>query len=365
MYHSSFTYLCIMNFRSGDKVRFLNEKGEGVITRITSSGVAYVDVDGFEIPFSLSELVPAFSPEEARKRSAGKPEKPAPEEGNEPAEEPHVQDRIPQSYSGVAEGVFLAVVPVDERRLLDCSLNIYLVNATAYHIMYTCSVKQSSGYVVISSGKMEAGREGLLKKIQRNELDKYAQLKVDTIFYSDGPYEHQPPVSELVKLKVVKFYKETTYVPNPFFDSRAYITPVSGYEALMQQEDYHESMKQQDIARLILEKERPHRKGPVSRKHPVNTGELEQEVDLHIEELVDDFRGMSNAEIITIQLGYFRQRLEEAIAGHVRKITFIHGVGNGRLKHEVRRLLSTYEGIRFHDAPYGRYGFGATEVIIR
>lgn len=354
-----------MNFRSGDKVRFLNEKGEGVITRITSSGVAYVDVDGFEIPFSLSELVPAFSPEEARKRSAGKPEKPAPEEENEPAEEPHVQDRIPQSYSGVAEGVFLAVVPVDERRLLDCPLNIYLVNATAYHIMYTCSVKQSSGYVVISSGKMEAGREGLLKKIQRNELDKYAQLKVDTIFYSDGPYEHQPPVSELVKLKVVKFYKETTYVPNPFFDSRAYITPVSGYEALMQQEDYHESMKQQDIARLILEKERPHRKGPVSRKHPVNTGELEQEVDLHIEELVDDFRGMSNAEIITIQLGYFRQRLEEAIAGHVRKITFIHGVGNGRLKHEVRRLLSTYEGIRFHDAPYGRYGFGATEVIIR
>lgn len=354
-----------MKFRSGDKVRFLNEKGEGVITRITSNGIAYVDVDGFEIPFSLTELVPAFSPEDARKRSAAKPAKPEPEEEDEAVEDHPVSDRILQPYTGAAEGVFLAVVPVDERRLLDSPLNIYLVNATAYHIMYTCSIRQSAGYVVISSGRMEAGREVLLKKIQRNELDKYSQIKIDTIFYSDGPYEHQPPVSELVKLKVVKFYKETTYVPNPFFDSRAYITPVSGYEALMQQEDYHESMKQQDIARLILEKERPHRKGPVSRKHIASSDELEQEVDLHIEELVDDFRGMSNAEIITIQLSYFRQRLEEAIVGHVRKIIFIHGVGNGRLKHEVRRLLSTYEGIRFHDAPYSRYGFGATEVIIR
>jgi hypothetical protein len=357
-----------MKFRSGDKVRFLNEKGEGVITRITSNGVAYVDVQGFEIPFALSELVPAFSPDKAGTKSAGKTAKNEPEEeyeseaavGYERLSEP-----IIQPYKGVAEGVFLAVVPADERRLLDCPLSIYLVNATVYNIMFTCSIRQPAGYLVISSGKLEAGREVLLKKIQRNELEKYSQLKVDALFYSDNPYDHQPPVSELVKLRVVKFYKETTYVPNPFFDSRAFITPVSGYEALMQQEDYHDSIKQQDIARLILEKERPHRKGSVSRKHITNTGELEQEVDLHIEELVDDFRGMNNTEIITIQLNYFRQRLEEAIAGQVRKITFIHGIGNGRLKHEVRRLLSTYEGVRFHDAPYSRYGFGATEVIIR
>lgn len=348
-----------MKFRKGDRVRFLNEKGEGVITRI-KGGIAHVDVDGFEIPYAMNNLVPAYTAENAPKR----PALPQPDQSEDRNETDHEEPaRIAPRYESISEGIFLAIVPADEKQLLTSPLSIYLINATAYNVLYTCCVKVTSGYRVLSSGKLEAGDEVLVKKIQRNELEKFAQLKTDVIFYSDDPFDHQPPASELVKLRIVKFYKESTYTDNPFFDRKAYITPISGYEAAAQHDDYHESIKQQDIARLILEKERKHTNRPVSK--PVTPGVLEEEVDLHIEELVDDFRGMSNSEIITIQLNHFRMRLEEAIAGHIRKITFIHGVGNGRLKHEVRRILGTYPGIRFHDAPYSRYGFGATEVLIR
>ena len=47
-----------MNFKIGDQVRFLNERGEGIITRIINKNTVGVTIeDGFEIPFDTSNLV--------------------------------------------------------------------------------------------------------------------------------------------------------------------------------------------------------------------------------------------------------------------------------------------------------------------
>jgi dsDNA-specific endonuclease/ATPase MutS2 len=96
----------------------------------------------------------------------------------------------------------------------------------------------------------------------------------------------------------------------------------------------------------------------------VKNQRLEKEVDLHIEELLDNWSGMSNAQLLDVQLRRVQQELDEAIANRYQRIIFIHGIGNGRLKAEVLRILGTYKGIRFHDASYQRFGFGATEVEI-
>ena len=87
------------------------------------------------------------------------------------------------------------------------------------------------------------------------------------------------------------------------------------------------------------------------------------EINLHIEELIDDYSRMSNAQIIQIQLRHFQKALDTAQNNSCRKLIVIHGVGNGRLKQEVRTILSD-ENLRFHDASFSKYGFGATEVII-
>ena len=94
--------------------------------------------------------------------------------------------------------------------------------------------------------------------------------------------------------------------------------------------------------------------------------ELEKEIDLHIEELIDDTRGMSSGEKLEMQLGHFQRELEKAILNkQTRKIIFIHGVGIGRLKQEIYHLLKSYDGLRYYDASYRKYGFGATEIVIR
>ncbi|MBM3436997.1 MAG: hypothetical protein FJY07_12365, partial [Bacteroidetes bacterium] len=58
-----------MKFKVGDKVKFLNERGGGIISKVISPGMVNVAIeDGFDIPVMISEIIkieseaPADSP---------------------------------------------------------------------------------------------------------------------------------------------------------------------------------------------------------------------------------------------------------------------------------------------------------------
>ncbi|MFL1012109.1 Smr/MutS family protein [Flavisericum labens] len=88
------------------------------------------------------------------------------------------------------------------------------------------------------------------------------------------------------------------------------------------------------------------------------------EVDLHINQLVKSTRGMTNHDMLTLQLDTARHKLEFAIANRIQKVVFIHGVGEGVLKLELEYLFGRYGNVKFYDANYQKYGLGATEVYI-
>ncbi|MCB0765036.1 MAG: Smr/MutS family protein [Flavobacteriales bacterium] len=106
---------------------------------------------------------------------------------------------------------------------------------------------------------------------------------------------------------------------------------------------------------------RPARPGKTAKK-PEDAGVLE--VDLHLHELVEDETRLGPGERLKYQLAYFERVLEGAIRDGKRKVIVIHGVGEGILREEVRRMLQYYESVRFHDADMRQYGAGATEVEI-
>ncbi|MDN3492126.1 Smr/MutS family protein [Winogradskyella bathintestinalis] len=88
------------------------------------------------------------------------------------------------------------------------------------------------------------------------------------------------------------------------------------------------------------------------------------EVDLHIHHLTKSSKGMSNFEILNLQLDTARGQLEFAIRKRIPKIVFIHGVGEGVLRQELETLFGRYNNVKFYDADYKIYGLGATEVRI-
>jgi len=89
------------------------------------------------------------------------------------------------------------------------------------------------------------------------------------------------------------------------------------------------------------------------------------EIDLHIESLLDSNLGMSNSEILAVQMKEFRDFFNRAKAKNVRKIIVIHGVGAGVLKDDVRLFLDKKDGIEYYDADFREYGKGATAIEIR
>ena len=99
-------------------------------------------------------------------------------------------------------------------------------------------------------------------------------------------------------------------------------------------------------------------------KHLEKYGSKERVViDLHIENLIDTHNGMSNSEILKIQMTHFKLFLNKSIDKKQRKIVVIHGVGAGVLRHEIRKELDIYHPyFEYYDASYDEFGYGATEI---
>ncbi|MBN8702096.1 MAG: Smr/MutS family protein [Bacteroidetes bacterium] len=89
------------------------------------------------------------------------------------------------------------------------------------------------------------------------------------------------------------------------------------------------------------------------------------EVDLHIHELIDSYKNLSNWDMLQIQLEHLKRKLEFAQRSGIKKVVVIHGVGEGVLKHEIKKVLSGMTRLEYFDASYKKYGFGATEINFR
>ncbi len=118
-----------------------------------------------------------------------------------------------------------------------------------------------------------------------------------------------------------------------------------------------------EAAQIKKEKEPPKRKTrPIPKPKDRNAPKME--VDLHIHHLVKSTKGMSNFDMLNLQLETAKRRLEFAMEKRIQKVVFIHGVGEGILKEELHYLFKKYDNLKYYEADYQKYGLGATEVYI-
>lgn len=344
-----------MHFNKGDEVRFLNETGQGVITKIMGNGMVMVETtEGFEYPYPSAQLVPV-KPIEKKAEPVRADHSKNPSVNSEDTE-PSVSslnNRFP-------DGVFLAIIPQHQGFPSAGKMDVHLFNHSDYDIYYTLSLKDGRDWICIESGALRPRAQRLIETLTPQEIDEWSQIKTDMLFFSGDAYSHVAPVSLLTKLNGVKFFKDSTFNQHMLTGNKAWVD-----ELILLEEEQpvpeNKPITNDDIRRMLLEKEKKTTGKKTSVPHLKNQS-LEREVDLHIEELLDNWSGMTNAQLLDIQLKRVMKEMDEAIASHIRSVVFIHGVGNGRLKQEVRRVLATYKNVRFHDASYQRYGFGATEA---
>ncbi|HEY0060050.1 MAG TPA: Smr/MutS family protein [Flavisolibacter sp.] len=89
-------------------------------------------------------------------------------------------------------------------------------------------------------------------------------------------------------------------------------------------------------------------------------------VDLHIEKLTDDWKRLSNGEILDMQLREFEKWYDLALAHRQAQLIVIHGVGKGVLRNEIHDQLRLKREVKsFVNQYHPSFGYGATEIYFQ
>lgn len=329
-----------MKLRIGDKVRPLNEKGEGTVSRIKDKTTVFVEMqDGFEIPYPISQLVPIHTELIVDKHA----------ENIEIDPEAHLND-----------AVYLVIEPDHDYLPLVSDYKLYLFNASAFHLVYAYSIKDEEYFQTLKHGEVGPYQKVLIRQVKLQFFNDYPFHKMECLFFKNTFFKAQTPIAEVVRING-DVLKSSTAIKHEEFKHPVYAFLLK--DEFISQNKLDARLNDEDIVRLKSIKEfKGKSKQSKSSKEYLKT--LEKEIDLHIEELIEDSSALSNFEKLTIQLERFEKELDSAISGNVRKLIVIHGVGNGRLRQEITAILKQTPGVTYQDAPFKEYGYGATQVNI-
>jgi hypothetical protein len=354
-----------MDYKTGDKVRFLNDVGEGVVKFIRGDKIFVETSDGFEIPVKPSELIPGRDMDSERKADSQAPlnkntgvrkEVIGKTSGTAISKiAPPVSDEFEQRSGDI----MLGVVPTNPFSVSVSDFEIYLINDSDWDLQYYLCSLVNKQLMPIATGELEAGVKLLLETFSQTRISK-ENLRLQLLFKKEGLHQYKAPLVKDILMGNVAFYKQKSFSPCDFFDTPAFLDLIA--DTNLKTKD--EKISLEDLKTLVEEKNS--QKGELLEKKakPIENPETEQ-VDLHIHEIIENTAGLEPNEILKIQMGRFTTSLEGAISAHQKRIIFVHGIGNGRLKFEIRKKLDTdYPKLKYQDASFQEYGFGATLVFI-
>lgn len=353
----------------GDIVRFLNAVGGGRVTRIEDKMVYVEDNDGFEMPVLMRECV-VVDPDGGivPKKKFG---------SNEPSkyEAPAVTMAAPavtkpateavETAEGNELNVVLGYEPDEIKHLNTTGFTAYLVNDSNYYLFVAYSTRGDRGdWQCRYAGVIEPNMQEPLESLTHEDLPERERISVQYVAYKEGKeFRLKNPAAVEFRLDATKFYKVHCFHDNEYFD-----TPVIAYDIVKndapQRQTVIDSGRLEEAMRQKKESRKPESR-PV-KKHAHGGGKNEIiEVDLHISELLDTTAGLTNGEMLEVQLDEFRRVMAENVKHKGQKIVFIHGKGEGVLRKSLLdELRRKYKNCEATDASFREYGFGATLVTI-
>lgn len=341
--------------KTGDKVKFLNDVGGGIVTGFIGKNMVNVEnEDGFEVPYPVSKLINVDDP--ALNKGGTPVEKPREEEISQPVQAEKTEGEILEGKN--SPDFYFCFVPLDAKNPLAGDIDLFLVNDSNYTLLFQFAHLVNGRYKTVLHGVVPPNSEEELEPIGLNDLSDLPEYGFQLIYFRDEDTQMHPPVSKIFKVNPVKFYKEKSFQPNPFFEENAMVFQIA--ENILTTEI--DKLTEDDFRKVVKAKG----KTPLVQNPPKPKDSEIVEVDLHIHELVDNTTGLSSKEILEIQMEKVEREMRTAIQSQVKRIVFIHGVGQGVLKQEIaKQLKSKFPKFVFQDASFKEYGYGATMVLLR
>ena len=378
--------------KKGDKVRFLFDTGGGTVAAVKGNIVMVEDADGFQIPtpinevvldasqesYSTASMVAAMQRDERRSaaKSDGRSMRALLNEGMEEEADNAARDDDPadkeitfkrpveERKGGNLLNAYLAFVPVDIKKVTDTEFDTYLVNDSNYYLHYTYLSAENNSWTVRAEGVLEPNTKEYIEEFTLREVNALSRVCIQmTAFKREKPFSLKQPVSVMLRIDQVKFYKLHVFQPNDFFEQPALLYTIIEDDKPARSIDIDANSLKQEMYATADDKERLTQ---LSTRTPRKGLEEAEVIDLHAEKLLDNTGGMSSADILNYQLDHFRRIMKEHRHEKGKKIIFIHGKGEGVLRHAIiHELVYRYRPCTYQDASFQEYGYGATQVTIK
>lgn len=377
----------------GDKVRFLSEVGGGRVSGFQGKDIVLVeDEDGFEIPTSVHDVVVVEQDDyamgkmiSAKMEAQQKAEEHAATELHQDSrsiksilndhdeqtdmhvDEYDAADReitfrapVQEREGGNKLSAYLAFVPVDIKEITHTRFETYIVNDSNYYIHYSYLVAEGNAWTLKSVGEVEPNTKLFIEEFGREVLNDMGRIGVQlTAYKKDKPFLLKPAIDVQFRIDPVKFYKLHVFEENKFFELPSLLFTI---------------VDNDEVARpLVVDSKRLKEQMYKDEKIIAHEGKKKRQkddgtlvIDLHADELLETTAGMNAADILHYQLDVFKKTMDENKKKKGQKIVFIHGKGEGVLRHAlVHELNYRYKSCTYQDASFQEYGYGATQVTIK
>lgn len=314
-----------MKFKLGDFVRFVEEKREGFITRIIDDHTFGVTGDDdFEIPVLATKVTSVYGREAI---AAAK-------------EQEFVAEVAAQEF--ISKGIYLAAIP---EKQITSVVQFHLINNTSYQLLASFTTEKNAEFKGEYAGIILPKTAVKVYSAALPDLAIWPKFIFQLLYHSKQKADFLDPLVYNERFKAKDFAGAKT--PVHVLNQQGWQFQLDVAEVKVDAQKLKESFFKSPEEKKIVEK-------------PL------KEVDLHIEKLREDYQFLSSSDIIKTQLERFQKTLDAAIVHQLPSVVFIHGVGNGILRHEIHKVLGKHPQVKtFMDARKEKFGYGATEVFLK
>lgn len=338
-----------MKYQIGDIVLILHSNEEGRVVDIINDKMLMVDVKGVSFPVYMDQVdFPYFRRFTEKKLFPAKKEKQFVDD---------IRKEKPSQDKRTADGVWLTFLPVmDTDEFGDVvveELKLHLINRTETPYRFV--------YKLHFFGKPDFELKNTIQPFE----DFYLH-DVDFADLNDSPsFEFDFSLLQPDKKKAEHFESSVKLKPKQLFAKIEELKEKN--QATFSQrlfENYPDKVIEDtvEMGKLAAKGHKIY-EASKARQHLEPARSV---IDLHIEKLTDDYRRMSNYEIVSLQLKTFEKYYHLAVAHHQPSLIVIHGVGEGVLRDEIHDILRLKKEVKsFVNQYHPNFGYGATEIFFQ
>lgn len=334
-----------MKYEVGDKIVVKLTNEEGKVVEIINEKMVLIEVKGVKFPAYMDQIdFPYF-----KMFSEKKPQ---------PKKKVFIdqvrRDKAPKKTK-TGDGVLLTFIPVFEKDVFDDDV----VEKFKLHLVNQDEVTYLFSYDLMIGGQSDFQLKNTLDPLSDFYLHDVAfeslsdSPRFDFEFSLKEPDKKKAPyVESSLKLKAKQLFKKIADIR--MNNEASFSFPLF--------EQYPDKLEEDrpDLSQLGNAGFRIYDASRIRHHLPP----AQSVVDLHIEKLSDNWKDLSNFEILSLQLKTFEKYYELSVAHHQPSLTIIHGVGEGKLRDEIHELLRLKKEVRsFVNQYHHSYGYGATEIF--